>query len=161
MKTFLIHVVWARFWTKIISMSCGISVRQASLNDLSVLLQLENSPFHYESHVKLIKALRDVADLDGARRARETMSKIFPLTPGDEMFAMGKKLCSRCWVPWAALSLIMWSSIFFCNQLAWNGGQASSLSSACSSTTKLVNMSLTGQSGGRLWCIMQFAWGMN
>ncbi|XP_046840830.1 squamous cell carcinoma antigen recognized by T-cells 3-like [Xenia sp. Carnegie-2017] len=42
---------------------------------------LENSPFHYESHLKLIQALREIGDLDKTRQARETMSRMFPLTP--------------------------------------------------------------------------------
>ena len=51
-------------------------------SDFSSWLQLENSPFHYESHLKLIQALRDIGDLDKTRQARETMCKMFPLTPG-------------------------------------------------------------------------------
>ena len=47
-----------------------------------MIIQLESSPFHYESHLKLIQELRDIGDLDKTRQARETMSKMFPLTPG-------------------------------------------------------------------------------
>ncbi|XP_028400531.1 squamous cell carcinoma antigen recognized by T-cells 3-like isoform X2 [Dendronephthya gigantea] len=54
---------------------------KAEGEEITALRQfLENSPFHYESHLKLIKALRDIGDLDRTRQARETMSKIFPLT---------------------------------------------------------------------------------
>ncbi|KAJ7387452.1 positive regulation of histone deubiquitination [Desmophyllum pertusum] len=43
-------------------------------------LQVEKSPYHYDSHVELIKLLRESGDLDRVRNAREGMSKIFPLT---------------------------------------------------------------------------------
>ena len=55
---------------------------EAESEEITALRQfLENSPFHYESHLKLIQALRDIGDLDKTRQARETMSKMFPLTP--------------------------------------------------------------------------------
>ncbi|CAH3157953.1 unnamed protein product [Porites lobata] len=43
-------------------------------------LQVESNPYHYDSHVQLIKLLRESGDLDRVRNARESMSKIFPLT---------------------------------------------------------------------------------
>ena len=45
--------------------------------------QVEKSPYHYDSHVELIKLLRESGDLDRVRNAREGMSKIFPLTQGN------------------------------------------------------------------------------
>ncbi|CAB3983959.1 Squamous cell carcinoma antigen recognized by T-cells 3, partial [Paramuricea clavata] len=54
---------------------------EAESAEVTALRQfLESSPFHYESHLKLIQALRDIGDLDKTRQARETMSKMFPLT---------------------------------------------------------------------------------
>lgn len=43
-------------------------------------LQVASNPYHYDSHVELIKLLRESGDLDKVRQAREGMSKIFPLT---------------------------------------------------------------------------------
>lgn len=43
-------------------------------------LQVASSPYHYDSHVELIKLLRESGDLDRVRDAREGMSKNFPLT---------------------------------------------------------------------------------
>lgn len=43
-------------------------------------LQVTSNPYHYDSHVQLIKLLRQSGDLDKVRSAREGMSKIFPLT---------------------------------------------------------------------------------
>ena len=44
--------------------------------------QIEESPYHYDSHVLLIGLLRQQGDLDGARRARNRMSEVFPLSEG-------------------------------------------------------------------------------
>ena len=46
------------------------------------LLKVSSNPYHYQSHVELIKLIRDYGDLDKLRDARENMSKIFPLTEG-------------------------------------------------------------------------------
>lgn len=43
-------------------------------------LQVAGNPYHYDSHVELIKLLRQSGDLDKVRNARDGMSKIFPLT---------------------------------------------------------------------------------
>ncbi|KAL9980223.1 hypothetical protein ACROYT_G008778 [Oculina patagonica] len=43
-------------------------------------LQVASNPYHYDSHVELIKLLRESGDLDKVRNAREGMSKVFPLT---------------------------------------------------------------------------------
>lgn len=43
-------------------------------------LQVASNPYHYDSHVELVKLLRESGDLDRLRDAREGMSKIFPLT---------------------------------------------------------------------------------
>ena len=45
--------------------------------------QVASSPYHYDSHVELVKLLRESGDLDRLRDAREGMSKIFPLTEGN------------------------------------------------------------------------------
>lgn len=47
---------------------------------------MASNPYHYDSHVELIKLLRQSGDLDKVRNAREGMSKIFPLTEGKVMF---------------------------------------------------------------------------
>ena len=52
------------------------------LKPFTLLKQLESSPFHYDTHLALIKTLREQGDLDNARQAREMMSKLFPLTTG-------------------------------------------------------------------------------
>ena len=44
--------------------------------------QVASNPYHYNSHVELVKLLRESGDLDKVRNAREEMSKIFPLTQG-------------------------------------------------------------------------------
>lgn len=44
--------------------------------------QVASNPYHYDSHVELIKLLRESGDLDKVRQAREDMNKIFPLTQG-------------------------------------------------------------------------------
>ena len=44
--------------------------------------QVASNPYHYDSHLELVKLLRNSADLDRLREAREAMSKIFPLTEG-------------------------------------------------------------------------------
>ncbi|RMX56908.1 hypothetical protein pdam_00021974, partial [Pocillopora damicornis] len=43
-------------------------------------LQVASNPYHYDSHVELVKLLRESGDLDRLRDAREGMNKIFPLT---------------------------------------------------------------------------------
>ena len=43
---------------------------------------MEGSPYHYDSHVQLIRLLRQLGDLDGARKARNAMNEVFPLTEG-------------------------------------------------------------------------------
>ncbi|XP_067033706.1 squamous cell carcinoma antigen recognized by T-cells 3-like isoform X1 [Acropora muricata] len=43
-------------------------------------LQVASNPYHYDSHVEVIKLLRESGDLDKVRQAREDMNKIFPLT---------------------------------------------------------------------------------
>ena len=45
-------------------------------------LQLSTNPYHYDSHLQLISLARSVGDLDAARKAREAMHKVFPLTEG-------------------------------------------------------------------------------
>ena len=49
---------------------------------VTTLLQVEGSPYHYDSHVQLIRLLRQLGDLDGARKARNAMNEVFPLTEG-------------------------------------------------------------------------------
>ncbi|PSN43747.1 hypothetical protein C0J52_06406 [Blattella germanica] len=48
-------------------------------NDLEK--KIEQEPYNYNSHVELIKNLQKLADLEKLRKAREAMSKYFPLTP--------------------------------------------------------------------------------
>ena len=50
---------------------------------------MESNPYHYDSHVQLIKLLRESGDLDRVRNARESMSKIFPLTQGNIILYSG------------------------------------------------------------------------
>ena len=45
-------------------------------------MQLQESPYYYEGHVKLIKLLRQQGELEKAREARQNMSKLFPLSEG-------------------------------------------------------------------------------
>ena len=47
---------------------------------------MAGNPYHYDSHVELIKLLRQSGDLDKVRNAREGMNKIFPLTEGKVKF---------------------------------------------------------------------------
>ena len=47
------------------------------------LIQIEASPYHYDSHVQLIQLLRQLGDLDKARQARRNMNKVFPLSEGE------------------------------------------------------------------------------
>ena len=54
--------------------------------------QVAGNPYHYDSHVELIKLLRQSGDLDKVRNAREDMSKIFPLTEGKVMAFFNKML---------------------------------------------------------------------
>lgn len=61
--------------------------------------QVESNPYHYDSHVQLIKLLRESGDLDKVRNARESMSKIFPLTQGNNYYSSIYELlvvCSTC-----------------------------------------------------------------
>ena len=44
--------------------------------------QLQESPYYYEGHVKLIQLLRQQGDLDKARDARLNMSRVYPLSEG-------------------------------------------------------------------------------
>ena len=55
---------------------------------LRLFFQVESNPYHYDSHVQLIKLLRESGDLDRVRNARESMSKIFPLTQGNICIAV-------------------------------------------------------------------------
>ena len=55
---------------------------------LRLFFQVESNPYHYDSHVQLIKLLRECGDLDRVRNARESMSKIFPLTQGNICIAV-------------------------------------------------------------------------
>ncbi|CAI8052397.1 RIB43A-like with coiled-coils protein 2, partial [Geodia barretti] len=43
---------------------------------------VDGNPYHYDNHVQLIGLLRQLGDLDGARKARNAMSEAFPLTEG-------------------------------------------------------------------------------
>lgn len=43
--------------------------------------QLEGNELYYDGHVNLIAALRELFELEEARKARQAMSKIYPLTP--------------------------------------------------------------------------------
>ncbi|XP_057251973.1 uncharacterized protein LOC104897005 isoform X2 [Beta vulgaris subsp. vulgaris] len=43
--------------------------------------ELSRSPSNYDLHVKYIKLLRKLGEIDKLRQARESMSEIFPLTP--------------------------------------------------------------------------------
>ena len=66
---------------------------------LWLFFQVESNPYHYDSHVQLIKLLRESGDLDRVRNARESMSKIFPLTQGNICIVVFYDLlvvCSTC-----------------------------------------------------------------
>lgn len=52
---------------------------KAEISNLQAVLA--ESPFHYDSHVALIKACRKIGDLTTLRSAREKMATSFPLTP--------------------------------------------------------------------------------
>ena len=52
---------------------------KAEISNLQSILS--SSPFHYDSHVALIKACRKIGDLAALRGAREKMAASFPLTP--------------------------------------------------------------------------------
>lgn len=63
------------------SSSDSCDEEEAESAEISTLRsRLETSPYHYETHLELIKTLRDLGDLDKTRQAREVMSKLFPLT---------------------------------------------------------------------------------
>lgn len=47
-----------------------------------VFAQVEASPYQYDKHVELIKALRASGDLEPLREAREKMASIYPLSEG-------------------------------------------------------------------------------
>ena len=72
------------------------------------LLQVEASPYHYDSHVQLIRLLRQLGDLDGARKARNAMSEVFPLTEGRVCVCAcvracvytSEKLILELWLEW-------------------------------------------------------------
>lgn len=48
----------------------------------SLPVQLSTNPYHYDSHVQLISLARSAGDLDAARKAREAMHQVYPLTEG-------------------------------------------------------------------------------
>ena len=58
-------------------------------------IQIEASPYHYDSHVQLIQLLRQLGDLDQARQARRQMHKIFPLSEGG--LIQHRDLCPPFW----------------------------------------------------------------
>lgn len=45
-------------------------------------LQLDGNELYYDGHVNLITVLRELMELEEARKAREKMSEVYPLTPG-------------------------------------------------------------------------------
>ncbi|CAI8052399.1 RIB43A-like with coiled-coils protein 2, partial [Geodia barretti] len=47
---------------------------------------VDGNPYHYDNHVQLIGLLRQLGDLDGARKARNAMSEAFPLTEAVEVW---------------------------------------------------------------------------
>ena len=49
---------------------------------ISCVFQISKNPYLYNSHLELIKKLRDLGDLDRLRSARHAMQKHFPLTEG-------------------------------------------------------------------------------
>ncbi|KAL6178887.1 hypothetical protein ACLB2K_050404 [Fragaria x ananassa] len=70
-----------------------------SCEDLQQIQTLEDelatNPSNYDANVQYIKMMRKMADIEKLRRAREAMSKVFPLTPSmwqewaDDEVAMG------------------------------------------------------------------------
>ena len=44
--------------------------------------QLSEDVYQYDAHVECIQLLRQLGDLDRVRRAREEMSRVFPLSEG-------------------------------------------------------------------------------
>ncbi|OWF39137.1 squamous cell carcinoma antigen recognized by T-cells 3-like [Mizuhopecten yessoensis] len=61
----------------------GSEDNESIQNELKVqdlLQKIEESPFLYDSHVELIKILRQMGELGRLRDAREKMSELFPLT---------------------------------------------------------------------------------
>ena len=56
-------------------------------------MQIESSPYHYDSHVQLIQLLRQLGDLDKARQARRNMSKSFPLSEGMYVYHLTEREC--------------------------------------------------------------------
>ena len=47
-----------------------------------VTSQLSEDMYQYDAHVECIQLLRQLGDLERVRRAREEMSRVFPLSEG-------------------------------------------------------------------------------
>ena len=50
--------------------------------DFGIFRQVQESPYKYDCHVRLIELLRSTDNREMLRESRETMNKYFPLPPG-------------------------------------------------------------------------------
>ena len=65
-----------------------------SMFDVCNWSQMQESPYKYDSHVRLIELLRSADSREMLRESRETMNKYFPLSPGERPDCPGQTCCT-------------------------------------------------------------------